>query len=88
MLNKNIPQLATIQLVAMGCHIQVSLNTTRLYTQYSAIAIDQQIAILTSDIQQRLTHWEHIFSRFDDTSELMRLNNHTNQWIKVSSELF
>ncbi|MES1965124.1 FAD:protein FMN transferase [Psychrobacter sp. AH5] len=87
-LNKNIPQLATIQLVAMGCHIQVSLNTTRLYTQYSAIAIDQQIAILTSDIQQRLTHWEHIFSRFDDTSELMRLNNHTNQWIKVSSELF
>ena len=33
-LNKNIPQLATIQLVAMGCHIQVSLNTTRLNMQY------------------------------------------------------
>jgi thiamine biosynthesis lipoprotein len=86
--NKDKAELETIQLFAMGCHIQVSLNMTRLSTQYSQIAIDQQVAILASDIQQRIAHWEQVFSRFDDTSELMRLNNHTNQWIRVSPELF
>jgi thiamine biosynthesis lipoprotein len=86
--NQTIPQLATIKLFAMGCHIQISLNTTRLSAQYSQITIDQQVTFLTSDIQQRLAYWEHIFSRFDDTSELMRLNSHTNQWSEVSSELF
>lgn len=86
--DKNIPELVTIKLFAMGCHIQISLNTTRLNPRYSQIAIDQQIALLTSDIQKRIAQWEHIFSRFDETSELMQLNSHTNQWIKVSPELF
>ena len=86
--NKNTSELATIKLFAMGCHIQISLNTTRLNPRYSQIVIDQQIALLTSDIQKRIAQWEHIFSRFDDTSELIQLNNQTNQWIKVSPELF
>ena len=88
MLDKNIPELVTVKLFAMGCHIQVSLDTTKLHTQYSQMVIDQQIAILTRDVQQRIVHWEQIFSRFDDTSELMQLNNHPNQWTEVSAELF
>ena len=86
--DKNIPELVTIKLFAMGCHIQISLNTTRLNPRYSQIVIDQQIALLTSDVQKRIAQWEQIFSRFDETSELMQLNNQTNQWIKVSPELF
>lgn len=86
--NKNTSELVTIKLFAMGCHIQISLNTTRLNPRYSQIVIDQQIALLTSDVQKRIAQWEQIFSRFDETSELMQLNNQTNQWIKVSPELF
>lgn len=86
--DRNIHELVTIKLFAMGCHIQVSLDTTRLSTQYSQMVIDQQVAILTRDVQQRIVHWEQIFSRFDDSSELMQLNNHTNQWTEVSAELF
>ncbi|KAA0914519.1 FAD:protein FMN transferase [Psychrobacter sp. ANT_WB68] len=86
--NKNTSELATIKLFAMGCHIQINLNTTRLNPRYSQIVIDQQIALLTSDVQKRIAQWEQIFSRFDETSELMQLNNQTNQWIKVSPELF
>ena len=86
--DKNLPEMVTIKLFAMGCHIQISLNTTRLNSRYSQIAIDQKIALLTSDIQKRIAQWEQIFSRFDETSELMQLNNQTNQWIKVSPELF
>lgn len=86
--DKNIPELATIKLFAMGCHIQISLNTTRFNPRYSQIAIDRQITLLTSDVQKRIAQWEHIFSRFEETSELMQLNNQTNQWIKVSPELF
>ena len=86
--NKNASELATIKLFAMGCHIQISLNTTRLNPRYSQIAIDRQITLLTSDIQKRIAQWEHIFSRFDETSELMQLNNQTNQWTEVSAELF
>ena len=86
--DKNIPELVTIKLFAMGCHIQISLNMTRLNPRYSQIAIDQKIDLLTSDIRKRIAQWEHIFSRFDETSELMQLNNQTNQWIKVSPELF
>ena len=86
--DKNTPELAMIKLFAMGCHIQVSLDITKLHTKYSQMVIDQQVAILTSDIQQRIVHWEQIFSRFDDSSELMRLNHHTNQWTEVSAELF
>ena len=86
--DKNIPELVAIKLFAMGCHIQVSLDTTKLHTKYSQMAIDQQVDFLTSDVQQRIARWEHIFSRFDETSELMQLNNQTNQWIKVSPELF
>lgn len=86
--NKNTSELATIKLFAMGCHIQINLNTTRLNPRYSQIVIDQQITLLTSDVQKRIAQWEQIFSRFDETSELMQLNNQTNQWIKVSPELF
>ena len=86
--DSNIPELVTIKLFAMGCHIQINLNTTKLNPRYSQIVIDQQIALLTSDVQKRIAQWEQIFSRFDETSELMQLNNHTNQWIKVSPELF
>ena len=86
--NKNTSELTTIKLFAMGCHIQVSLDTTKLHTQYSQMAIDQQVDFLTSDVQQRIAHWEKVFSRFDDSSELMQLNNHTNQWTEVSAELF
>ena len=86
-------QLATIKRYAMGCHIQISLNTAKLNTEklntpYSHAVIDQQVALLADDIQRQLVYWEHIFSRFDDTSELMQLNNHTNQWTDVSAELF
>ena len=86
--NKYTSELATIKLFAMGCHIEVNLDITRLSMQYAQKAIDQQVAILTSDIQQRIVQWEQIFSRFDETSELMQLNSHTNQWTEVSAELF
>ncbi|WLP95459.1 FAD:protein FMN transferase [Psychrobacter sp. M13] len=91
--HENAPQLATIKLYAMGCHIQISLNTARLNTErlstpYSQASIDQQVALLADDIQQQLVYWEHIFSRFDDTSELMTLNSNTGQWTNVSAELF
>ena len=86
--DKNIPELVTIKLFAMGCHIQVNLDITRLSMQYAQMVIDQQIAILTSDVQKHIVHWEQIFSRFNDSSELMQLNNHTNQWTEVSAELF
>ena len=86
--DKNIPELVAIKLFAMGCHIQVSLDTTKLHTKYSQMVIDQQVDFLTSDVQQRIAHWEKLFSRFDDSSELMQLNNHTNQWTEVSAELF
>ncbi len=85
---ENTLQLATIKLLAMGCHIQISLNTVKLSRQYSQAAIDQQVVLWADDIQQQIAHWESIFSRFDDTSELMRLNKHTNQWTNVSIELF
>lgn len=85
---ESTPQLATIKLLAMGCHIQISLNTVALSRQYSQSVIDQQVALLAGDVQQKLAYWESIFSRFDDTSELMRLNNHTNQWSNVKVELF
>ncbi|WP_350562202.1 FAD:protein FMN transferase [Psychrobacter sp. CAL346-MNA-CIBAN-0220] len=86
--NTTTPHLMTFKLSAMGCHIQISLNITKLHLQYSQATIDQQIALLTSDVQQRLTYWERIFSRFDETSELMRLNHHTDQWTEASAELF
>ena len=86
--NKTTPQLVTFDILAMGCHIQVSLDIKRLSTQYSKTEINNRIALLASDVQQKLAHWEHVFSRFDDTSELMRLNQHTDQWTDVSAELF
>ncbi|MDN5565962.1 MAG: FAD:protein FMN transferase [Psychrobacter sp.] len=88
MSHESTAELATIKLFAMGCHIQISLHTARLNTPYSQVAIDQQVALLADDIQQQLAYWEHIFSRFDDTSELMTLNNSTGQWTDVSAELF
>lgn len=84
----SIPQLVTFTLLAMGCHIQISLNITRLRARYSQALIDQQVALLTSEVQQQLIDWEHTFSRFDETSEIMRLNNNTDQWTTVSAELF
>lgn len=86
--NKNIPQLIAFNIVAMGCQVQINLNITSLSPLYSKVEINHQTALLASDIEQKLAHWEHIFSRFDKTSELMRLNQHTNQWTEVSAELF
>ncbi|ALF58803.1 FAD:protein FMN transferase [Psychrobacter urativorans] len=86
--NKNIPELVSFNILAMGCQIQVNLNITSLSLLCSKIEIEQHTALLASDVQQKLTYWEHIFSRFDDSSELMRLNNHTDQWRDVSAELF
>ena len=86
--DKNMPELVTIKLFAMGCHIEVNLDITRLSRQYAQKVINQQVAILTRDVQQHIVHWEQIFSRFNDSSELMQLNNHTNQWSAVSPELF
>jgi len=85
-IDQTTAQLATIKLFAMGCHIQISLNTKTLSAQSSSI--DQQITLLTRDIEHRLAYWAQIFSRFDDQSELMKLNSRTNQWVEVSSELF
>lgn len=85
---ENTPQLVTIRLFAMGCHIQISLNTTKLARQHSQMAIEQQVAALTQNVQQRLAHWQQLFSRFDESSELMRLNNRGDQWVEVSAELF
>ena len=82
------PQLATIKLFEMGCHIQITLDITRLSTQYSPAAINHQVDLLTNSVQQQITDWINIFSRFNETSELMRLNNHTDQWVNVSTELF
>jgi len=79
-------QLATIKLFAMGCHIQISLNTKRFSAQF--LSIDQQVTLLTRDIEHRLAYWAQIFSRFDDQSELMKLNSRNDQWVEVSSELF
>lgn len=87
-MNNNTKKLATLKLAAMGCHIQITLNIAKLNTQHSQAVIDRKIDLLTTEAQQRLTRWEHIFSRFDETSELMRLNNHTDQWREVSAELF
>ncbi len=87
-MSKNTTKLATLKLAAMGCHIQITLNITKIGTQHSQEIIDHQISLLKSETQQRLARWEHIFSRFDETSELMRLNNHTDQWREVSAELF
>lgn len=87
-MSKNMKKLATLKLAAMGCHIQITLNIAKWDTPYSQAVIDRQIDLLTIEAQQRLARWEHIFSRFDETSELMRLNNHTDQWREVSAELF
>lgn len=87
-MNNNTTKLATLKLAAMGCHIQITLNIAKLSTQHSQAVIDRQIDLLKSEAQQRLVYWEHIFSRFDESSELMRLNKHTDQWRDVSAELF
>ena len=87
-LNSHTAALATIQLYAMGCHIELSLDMTRLSQLYLPAAIEHQLDCLKNTIQGQLAHWERIFSRFDDHSELMRLNTHTNQWTSVSAELF
>lgn len=54
--NKNKSQLLTFKLVAMGCHIQISLNITKLCMRYSQAVIDHQITLLTSDVQPNLVH--------------------------------
>lgn len=87
-MNNNTTKLETLKLTAMGCHIQITLNVAKLNTQHSQAVIDQKIDLLTIEAQQLLARWEHIFSRFDETSELMILNNHTDQWREISAELF
>lgn len=85
---QDTPQLVTFVLPAMGCQIQISLHVTEVSTQQAQAAIKHQIALLKVDVQQRLARWEQLFNRFDNTSELMRLNSQTNQWTEVSAELF
>ena len=86
--NKNVPQLITFNILAMGCQVQINLNTSSLSNHLSKVKLDQQTCLLVSKIEQKLAHWEHIFSRFNKSSELMQLNHHTNQWWQVSAELF
>ena len=90
--NSSTPQLSTFMLPAMGCHVQISLNITQLSLQQTQgntdQEIDQKIALVKAYVEEKLLQWEHIFSRFDNTSELMRLNSHTNQWTDISPELF
>lgn len=94
--NSSTPQLSTFILPAMGCHVQISLNITQLSLQQTQgntdqeidQKIDQKIALVKVYVEEKLLQWEHIFSRFDNTSELMRLNSHTNQWTDISPELF
>ncbi len=86
--------IETLALKAMGCHIQVHLNMTAIKSSYSDIQIEQQLIQLKNDIEHTLSHWEQIFSRFKDRSELMRLNRlnqcseSDSQWFTVSAELF
>ena len=95
-MNSSTPQLSTFMLPAMGCHVQISLNITQLSLQQTQgntdqeidQKIDQKVALVKAYVEEKLLQWEHIFSRFDNTSELMRLNSHTNQWIDISPELF
>ena len=83
-------------LPAMGCHVQISLNITQLSLQQTQgntdqeidQKIDQKVALVKAYVEEKLLQWEHTFSRFDNTSELMRLNNHTNQWTDISPGLF
>ncbi|MBB3105793.1 thiamine biosynthesis lipoprotein [Psychrobacter luti] len=94
--NSSTPQLLTFILPAMGCQIQISLNITQLNLQQTpgntdqeiVQEIDQKFASVKSYVKEKLLQCEHIFSRFDNTSELMILNRHTNQWTDISLELF
>ncbi|SUD90557.1 FAD:protein FMN transferase [Psychrobacter phenylpyruvicus] len=87
----NIKALA---LKAMGCHIQVHLDMTAIKSFHSDVQIEQKLIQLKQDIEHTLRSWEQIFSRFEDSSELMRLNRLNqcseldSQWITVSAELF
>lgn len=86
--------IETLALKAMGCHIQVHLDMTAIKSSYSDVQIEQQLIQLKQDIEQTLSNWERIFSRFEDSSELMRLNRLNqcskldSQWLTVSAELF
>lgn len=86
--------IETLALKAMGCHIQVHLDMTAIKPSYSDVQIEQQLIQLKQDIEQTLSNWEQVFSRFEDSSELMRLNRLNqcseldSQWITVSAELF
>ncbi|MDO5770265.1 MAG: FAD:protein FMN transferase [Psychrobacter sp.] len=86
--NENTPQLVTFNIRAMGCQVRINLNISSLSYPLSKVELDQQTCLLASKIEQKLAYWEHIFSRFNETSELMQLNHHTNQWWQVSAELF
>lgn len=86
--------IETLALKAMGCYIQVHLDMTAIKSSHSEVQIEQQLIQLKQDIEHTLSHWEQIFSRFKDSSELMRLNRFTqscepeSQWFTVSAELF
>ena len=93
-MNQSPLYIETRALKAMGCHIQVHLDITAIKSSYSDVEIEQQLIPLKQDIEHTLSHWEQIFSRFKDSSELMLLNR-LNQcsesdrhWITVSAELF
>lgn len=93
-MNQSPLYIETLALKAMGCHIQVHLDITAIKFSYSEVQIEQQLIQLKQDIEYTLSHWEQIFSRFEDSSELMHLNElnqyseSEGQWITVSAELF
>lgn len=93
-MNQSPLYIETLALKAMGCHIQVHLDITDIKSSYSDVQIERQLIPLKHDIEHTLSHWEQIFSRFKDSSELMRLNRLNQcsesdcQWITVSAELF
>lgn len=65
---------------------QTIIGTT-MGTDYSIKVFNIQVSKLIID--QRLNEIEKIFSTWDETSELSKLNRAPiNQWIKVSDELF
>ena len=69
-------QLYTIEFRAMGCRIEI-----RLETPANGVAILNQMPV-------RMEAYETILSRFRETSELSDLNRHVGEWFTVSSVLF
>ena len=86
------PVIETLTLRAMGCEVQVHLDISTLQAHQSSAQVSQRLGELKAAIERQLAQWEQIFSRFDNNSELMRLNaqaqRNPEQWIEISEPLF